>query len=79
MRYKLVISDCKLLKVSDHNDAQKNKTQVFFLDVYLDNKNLLTGDYFTSDENGNVDFDTSFEIKTNLISSYFEFKVFSTQ
>lgn len=69
------------MKNSLRNGWQNSdRTKVFFLDIYLESKNILTSDYFTPDEEtGNITFDTSFEIYTSLTTGFFEFKLFSTQ
>ncbi|CAI2384640.1 unnamed protein product [Moneuplotes crassus] len=80
MRYKLVISNCKVIQVnSPHHNEDREDTKAYFLDIYLENKNILTGDYSAPDhKTGDIPFDTMFEIRTSLVSGYIEFKVLST-
>ena len=82
MRYKITIDRIKLVNTSSENRASRFQdfpNYVYSADIYFQQRNIVETDFVSSNDIRNeVEFDTSFEIDTNLQWGYLELRIYYT-
>jgi hypothetical protein len=82
MRYKVTIDNIKLLNNFEGDSSpksQEDENRVYSADIYFQQRHIVETDFVSPDgSKADVEFDTSFEIDTNLLCGYLEFRIYYT-
>ena len=82
MRYKITIDNIKLTRKSQEGcmiNPQEIQNKVYSADIFFQQRHIVETDLVAPHRNQpDIEFETSFEIDTNLFCGYLEFRIFNT-
>lgn len=81
MRYKVTIDNIKLLNnfEGDSSPKAQEENKVYSADIYFQQRHIVETDFVSPEgSKADVEFETSFEIDTNLLCGYLEFRIYYT-